>query len=331
MITIAETAWHHDGDFIFFKNLVQELSQRTEADFIKFHITLELDEYMHTDHPAYSWAQERLFSEEQWQEILAIPKSNNKKIMLLFNDKKAIDFGMQYEPEIVEIHSVCLNDSSLLLHLKNKVNTQTKVVLGVGGSDLYEIENAISTLDTPNIVLMHGFQNYPTKYKDINFNKVDKIINLFPEFEHGYADHTAWDNENNVLITLIGASLNIRYIEKHVSTKPGEKRTDWQAAITIDLFNELTEKLKVISEAKGDGLLKLNEGEISYSIFGPNKKAAILNKDIEENDILSEDLYSFKRTGQFSDLSQIDIVSFHGKKFSKSLTKGHCITKSDIE
>ena len=30
--------------------------------------------------------------------------------MLLFNDKKSIEFGMKFDPEIVEIHSVCLND-----------------------------------------------------------------------------------------------------------------------------------------------------------------------------------------------------------------------------
>jgi len=218
MQLIAETAWHHDGDFIFFKKLVEEISIKTEADFIKLHITLDLEEYMHSDHPAYQWAKERIITKEQWIELFDIILNNNKKLMLLFNDKKAIDFGMSFSPEIVEIHSVCLNDINLLKHLKKKIDPKTKVVLGVGGSDLYEIENAINIINSKNVVLMHGFQNYPTKYEDINFSKIKKIMQLFPLYKHGYADHTAWNNENNVQITLFGAALGMDYIEKHVTT-----------------------------------------------------------------------------------------------------------------
>ena len=48
MNLIAETAWHHDGDFDFFKDLVTTIANETKADYIKFHVTLEVDEYMHT-------------------------------------------------------------------------------------------------------------------------------------------------------------------------------------------------------------------------------------------------------------------------------------------
>ena len=41
MKLIAETAWHHDGDYKFFKNLVQQICNKTKADYIKFHLTLK--------------------------------------------------------------------------------------------------------------------------------------------------------------------------------------------------------------------------------------------------------------------------------------------------
>jgi len=331
MKLIAETAWHHDGNFDFFRNLVKEITKNTQTDYIKFHITLNLDEYMHTDHPAYQWAKERIFTKEQWTEILNIALTNNKKLMLLYNDKQAIDFGMTFKPEIVEIHSVCLNDINLLKHLKEKINTDTKIVLGVGGSDLYEIENAINILDSANIVLMHGFQNYPTKYEDINFAKIKKIMQLFPHFEHGYADHTAWNNDSNILITLFGAALGMTYIEKHVTIEWGKERCDCNSAISINMFNELNEKLKVLSQAYGNGFLSLNEGEKSYSKFGANKKAAILKKSVKKGELFTANCYEFKRTGQSSDLSQIDVLASIGKKFSTNLLEGHCIVKSNLE
>jgi N,N'-diacetyllegionaminate synthase len=43
---IAETAWHHEGDFIFMKDLVARICENSNADVVKFHITLDLDEYM---------------------------------------------------------------------------------------------------------------------------------------------------------------------------------------------------------------------------------------------------------------------------------------------
>ena len=70
MKLIAETAWHHDGDFIFFKNLIQTICENSECELVKYHITLDIDEHMLYDHPSYHWAKERLFSEEQWKEIL---------------------------------------------------------------------------------------------------------------------------------------------------------------------------------------------------------------------------------------------------------------------
>lgn len=331
MKLIAETAWHHDGDFIFFKDLVTTIATKTDTDYIKLHLTLDLDSYMQSDHPAYGWAKSRVFSKSQWYEIISIIERNNKKAMMLFNDTEAIEFGMCFKPELVEIHSVCLNDILLLNCLKSKIDPTTKVVLGIGGSDIYEIENAISVLNTNNIVLMHGFQNYPTKYQDINFNKIRRLIQFFPCFLHGYADHTAMDNENNLLITLFGAACGVSFIEKHVTTQIDGKRTDWQAAITIDMFQELYSKLKVLNEANGDGLLKLNEGEKSYSTFGKMKKAAVALKDIYKNEILNVNDLFFIRTGQETDVSQIDVLEFIGKEVLIDLKQNQVITSEHLK
>lgn len=330
MKTIAETAWHHDGDFRFFKNLVEQIVIHTSADYIKFHISLDADEYMHTDHPAYNWVVERMFTIDQWKEIIDLAVKSGKKPMLLFNDKKAIDFGMVYNPELVEIHSVCLNDFNLLNFLRSKLNENTKVILGVGGSSIYEIENAISILNWENIVLMHGFQNYPTNYVDINIGKIKKIMQLYPVYEHGYADHTAWDHENNILITLFVAALGMQYIEKHVTFSTGKGKPDWQAAVSIETFNELISKLDILRSCYGNGFLELNQGEKAYALFGPNKKAAILTHNVQKGDEFKQEDFTFKRTAQEADLSQIEVLNYLGKTFNKDLPDGHCILRSDF-
>ena len=56
MKLIAETAWHHQGEFEFFKRLISSIDHRTQADIIKLHLSLNQKEYMSTDHPLFKEA-----------------------------------------------------------------------------------------------------------------------------------------------------------------------------------------------------------------------------------------------------------------------------------
>ena len=95
---------------------------------------------------------------------------------------------------------------------------------------------------------------------------------MFDNFECGYADHTAGDSDYNELITLLGAASGMKYIEKHITTNFGDERIDWPAAISLEMFNILEKKIKILKKLNGDGSLSLNTGEMKYSVFGPGRK-----------------------------------------------------------
>ena len=103
---IAETAWHHQGDFDFMKNLVSKIVTDTKVDIIKMHITLDFDEYMDPSHDSYTLLKPWLFSKDQWSELINIVQGSGKEIMLLLNDVEAIKFGLSFSPRYVEIHSI---------------------------------------------------------------------------------------------------------------------------------------------------------------------------------------------------------------------------------
>ena len=326
MKLIAETAWHHEGDYNFMENLVKQIVNNTNTDIVKMHITLDLEEYMSTDHENYKLQKPMLFSKDQWNKLIKIVKHKNKELMLLMNDTKAIEFGLSFNPEYAEIHSVCLNDIFMLEKLKLNIQNETKVVLGVGGTNIDEIENVINYLKHSKTILMFGFQNYPTVYEDVNLNKIRKLMKLFDKFEFGYADHTAGDNELNELITLLGAASGMNYVEKHVTTHYGEKRLDWNAAISINMFNDLHKKLMILEKLNGNGLLSMNSGELSYSVFGPMKKAAVLKLDKLKGNKLKLSDIKFTRTKEVSDMSQMDIINSIDKTISRDLKKGTVLT-----
>ena len=110
MKLIAESAWHHEGDFSFFSDLVRKILQSDASDILKFHLSLNIEEYASPNHPWYEIGKRNLFSLIEWTEIFEQVKRKRKELLLLYNDQQSIEFGSSFNPEFVEIHSVALND-----------------------------------------------------------------------------------------------------------------------------------------------------------------------------------------------------------------------------
>tara|TARA_B110001454_G_scaffold196383_1_gene199232 strand:+ start:844 stop:1848 length:1005 start_codon:yes stop_codon:yes gene_type:complete len=311
---IAETACHHEGDYPFMKELVTRICETSNADIVKFHITLDLDEYMNKDHDDYKIVKSWMFGAERWEELIGIVRKNNKELMLLLNDTKAVEFATQFNPEMVEIHSVCLNVPRLQRAVFENIDSKTKVVIGIGGCSLDEINKAVQFFLNREIVLMFGFQNYPTKYEDVNLRKIRKIQSLYTEKKFGYADHTAWDEDNNELITLLVSANGMDFIEKHVTTEYGKERCDYSAAISIEQFNMLYKKIKLLEKLYGNGSMQLNKAEENYSKYGPMKMAAIAKHNLVKGSKLTMGDIHFCRTSQSTDISQIDLLQVIGNK-----------------
>ena len=328
--TIAETAWHHEGDFEFMLNLVKNICVKTSADFVKLHITLDLDEYMSSDHSNYKMQAPWMFDQEQWAEIISIVRKYGKKLMLLLNDTKAIKFAAKYYPEIVELHSVCLNVPRLQSAIIDYIDEDSEVVIGVGGSTLEEVDQAVSFFSERKVVLMFGFQNYPTEYKNINLDKIRKIQAMYPKLKYGYADHTSWDEPNNELITLLGAANRMNFVEKHVTTQYGIDRCDYSAAISLDMFNSVAESVNVLNQISGSGKLLLNQGELQYSELGPMKMAPYSTKFITKGNVIQNSDFDFIRTSQIGDITQLNSKIMIGKVVNKDILKGHVLLMSDF-
>lgn len=312
------------------QSLVAALTEKSGADVVKMHVTLDFDEYMHPSHAGYDTLKNMLFSAGQWRELAQSVKSASRGLMWLVNDTQAVELAAQQKVELLEVHAVCLNDTRLLAAVRSEISPDTKIVLGVGGSSLYEIDAALNYLNWDQVVLMFGFQNYPTRYQDINFRKLRRIMGLYPEYQYGFADHTEWDARENQLISLLGAAQGMDYLEKHVTTHPGEERIDWQSAISVEDCQALKQQLEILDACLGDGALALSPAEQSYAQFGPMKKAAVLKHDVREGDVLREGDIVLQRTGESSDISQVELPSLFGKKAGRDLSSGSVLRHSDL-
>lgn len=328
---IAETAYNHEGDIQYLYKMIDEIAD-VGLSAVKFHLLLNPNSYMQENHPLMSEIKKWIFKQEQWNAIIDHTREKQLEIIALCDDVESLEFINTENKDIfgVEIHASGLND---LFLLEEAAKFKGVVILGIGGSSIDEIHYAVNFLKNnkkTDIILIYGFQNYPTKYADINLSKMLKIRDLF-NLPIGYADHTAFDDQNNESISIMAATMGFNILEKHYTLHPGEKRIDYHAAVGKEQMEKIKELIKVAMTAYGDGDIAMSEPERAYGNIGPMKKAIIAKRDIRRGERLSLDNLWFKRTREESTVKQNQFLQLVGCKAKKDIKKDDIIDFSKIE
>lgn len=328
---IGETAFHHEGEIDFLLELIDEAS-RLGLDAIKFHMLFDINDYFVHDHEGIPVIEKISLSKELVEKAVRYARSKNLDIILLCNDVEAVDWALtnKFDLKALEIHATGLNDIFLL----EKVSAFDKtVILGVGGSTIDEVKFAVDYLNERgknDILLMHGFQNYPTAYTDVFLERIEKFSKLF-DLPMGYADHTDPNNENNEWMSVLGLTKGAFVIEKHFTTKFGEKRIDAQAAVSIAQMNKIKELADVVYQALGTSQpLSYSMAELKYGNTGPMKKAPVARVAIAEGEKISLDKIAFKRTKESANIQQKDILKLIGLTAKKNISADEIIDYSKV-
>lgn len=328
---IGETAYNHEGDFQYLKKMTSELAE-LNLNAVKYHLLFDPGSYIVEKHPLFAETKKWIFSPEQWNEMFDLATENGQDIIALCDDLKSLEFINQKHTDIhaVEIHASGLND----YHLLNEASKfPGLIILGIGGSSFDEIQYSVEFLKKEkktNILLMYGFQNYPTNYAEINLSKMLKIQQLF-NLPVGYADHTAYDDPNNAVISCMAAMMGIPILEKHYTPDFGIERIDYHAAVGREQMKEIRSLMELALVVYGNGSIEMSPAEKNYGNTGPMKKAIVAARDIHYKEVLSPENLTFKRTIEESSVKQQDFLRFCGLKAIKEIKKDELVTFSDVE
>lgn len=327
---IGETAFHHEGDVAFLKELV-EAAKSCQLDAIKFHLLLDLDDYMVHNHQAIEVLRPWCLTANQWDQVLET--TDGLDVVFLCNDVESVQYANNRSNQIkaIEIHATGINDVFLLAAAAQFPHT---VIIGTGGSSLDEIDFAIQFLREKGktaIFLMHGFQSYPTDFKDIKLERMKKLAALF-QLPVGYADHTDPAEPMNAYISCLGVANGFNVIEKHFTTKFGEKRIDAQSAVSLEQMEQIVHLAHATWAALGlTEPLVLSKAESAYGNTGPMKKAIVARNAIEKGEVISLENIAFKRTNESSSIKQLELMKLLGNKALKAIQKDEIIDLSNVD
>jgi sialic acid synthase SpsE len=328
---IGETACNHEGDIKYLYKMIDDIAEM-KLNAIKFHMLLNPESYMQKKHSLMKISRKWKFNKNQWNEIINYSNKKGLDIIILCDDVESIDYILENNINItaIELHATGLNDY-FLLNAVSEFNKQ--IILGVGGSTIDEIAYAIDFLKSEeknNILLMYGFQSYPTKYTDINLSKMLKIRDLF-KLPIGYADHTAFDDPNNEIISIMAAIMGFNILEKHYTPDYGIERIDYHAAAGKIQMLKIKKLMKLALKVYGNENLKMSKAELKYGNTGPMKKAIVAKKDIKKGNKLSLDNLWFKRTVEESSIKQNQFLQLIGLKALHNIKEDEIVDFRKVE
>jgi len=315
---IAETAFSHEGNFEYLLAQIKS-AKMGKVDYIKFQVFIDKDAVYSKNHPNNKIVGKWIINKEKWLQAFRYAKMLNLKIIVLPIDLFSLDFCMENDELIdaYEIHSVCFNEYYLLKKLSN-VNKE--IILGIGGRYPHEIDYAIETLGAKKkkVVLMYGFQSFPTEITKINLDKIKVFSDTFC-CKMGYADHTKFNNDTFFNLIVYSYLLSARLFEKHIVLEKGKKRIDYESAITSEDFIELRNRLNNLSNIIGNGeIFKLNNKEIEYR---KRERQIVAARNIDKNETISLEDITYKVIEGRSDFEQNEINKIIGKKCNLSIQK----------
>lgn len=317
---IAEMANSHEGDLSVAKEITR-FAAKTGANAIKFQ-KFTADELANPDHENYNLYKKLEMTNKQWSDLIKFAKNLKLKVFVdVFGIKSAEEIS-KLNVDGYKVHSSDLGNPELLRFL---ASTKKPILLSTAGCLPNEIDETLEMLPNNEIVLMHGFQGYPTKLNELNLLRMRELKSKYG-LPLGLMDHVSGDSKLAKIIPLLGISLGVSIIEKHITLDRSKKGLDYYSALNPDEFNELVSLIRMTETCLGVKDFALLSNELRYRLV--HKKNTIAKNFIKRNTVLNEKMFEFKRTKTKQE--PISYYDFIGKRSSKNIPKGAILTKSDL-
>ena len=301
---IAEVGANHNGDIDLAKRMIAEI-KLAGADCAKFQ----------------SWSKDSIFAKCKYdenkfladdyrdrsdftmEEIVEKFSVSEEELLTLKEccDSEGLDFtSTPFSPSELDFLvddldapfiKVASMDLSNLPFLKLIGQKGKPVVLSTGLSSLWEIDQAIETLEEAgcqDIAILHCVAIYPPNDTDVNLKRMDTLAQGYP-YPVGFSDHTL-----GIEIPTAAVARGACIIEKHFTLDKNMFGWDHKVSATPNELKQLVEASARVHKALGTARIKPTEPEERRSEF---RRSIVVKRGLPVGHILTEKDLDFKRPG----------------------------------
>jgi N-acetylneuraminate synthase len=266
---IAEIGLNHNGDVEIAKQLI-DVAAAAGAQAVKFQKrtpAISTPEHMKDQPRDTPWGRMTYleyryrveFDREQYIEIGDYATLKGLAWFASPWDEQAVEFLEDLNVVAHKVASASVTDLSMLRALGA---TGKPIILSTGMSTIEQIDTAVETLGTDNLVVLHATSTYPLPPEEANLRMITTLQNRYAGVPVGYSGH-----ERGLQISIAAVALGAVAVERHITLDRTMWGSDHAASLEPQGFEHLVRDIRVVGEAMGDGIKRVFPGE-----FAPQAK-----------------------------------------------------------
>ncbi len=260
---IAEIGLNHNGDIELAKRLIDvaadagaqavKFQKRTPAISTPEHMKGVLRETPWGTMTYLDYRYRVEFDREQYIEIGDYATLRGLAWFASPWDEPSVDFLEDINVVAYKVASASVTDLGLL---RAMAATGKPVILSTGMSTIEQIDTAVETLGTDNLVLLHATSTYPLPPEEANLRMITTLQQRYQGVPVGYSGH-----ETGLQISLAAVTLGAVAVERHITLDRAMWGSDHAASLEPTGLEHLVRDIRVIEEAMGDGVKRVFPGE----------------------------------------------------------------------
>ncbi|MFH1582027.1 MAG: N-acetylneuraminate synthase family protein [Pseudomonadota bacterium] len=324
VFVIAEMACAHNGNLDSALRLV-DVAVEAGADAVQLQI-FSVKDYIVPHHPIIDLIRKLEMKPQEWYQVMKRVKDCGIALFVAAYDRPSVDLSIENGVDAFKIHSADLSNPYLTEYIAAKGKP---ITLSTGASTIEEIEEGINFIKgagCSKIILMHGYQSFPTKIEEANLRFADYLKGRFG-LPIGYQDHTDGDDPMAVILPLVAAGLGVDVLEKHFNLDRKEKGVDYQSSLNPDELKHFIGYLRSIEKSFGrsePGPFTADEEKYRKSC----KKSVVASRDIEAGGEISQvDLLFMRST---PGLPPTEMKQLIGRKTKRLINKYENLLVEDV-
>lgn len=194
------------------------------------------------------------FDEAQYKDLLSYSAERGLHAFASPWDVPSVEFMENLGAVTHKVASASVTDLELLRAL---AETGKPIILSTGMSTIEQIDTAVETLGTNNLVIMHATSTYPLPAEEANLRMIETLRERY-QVPVGYSGH-----ERGLQISLAAVALGAVTVERHITLDRTMWGSDQAASLEPKGFEALIRDIRILQEALGDGVKRVFPGELA--------------------------------------------------------------------
>jgi N,N'-diacetyllegionaminate synthase len=300
------------------------------ADAAKYQLVYA-DELATPDYKHYPLFRALEMPEDAWKLLTKESRSLGIELYVDVFGPRSLSVAERLGLTAIKLHPTDISNIGFLEQVGR--SSVPRVILGAGGAYAGELARALDLLATKDVVVLFGFQSYPTP---TDANQISRIA-AFAGSEAtrrgvtcGFADHASPGDPARYALAAAAVGAGARVVEKHLTLGRVMKLEDYESALNPDEFSVFCRVIRGCAAAMGAAADRddfgMSDAEIAYrkSI----RRHVVAVRDLVAGATLTPADLGLKRTSAADPLT--DLEAAYGRSLAVALNANSPVTAREL-